>query len=187
MIRPRSWRLGRGATATLALLACLVLSGGPALADTQLGHSGQTGHYSIGDTASSPGARCAYVGDITLYLHHFRMRAPKIYWPTSSHFPNGTVGWRIKLQGWTGHAWVTERTSSEARGLATKTTPASLATRNMNIVFPPPSHKYRLLVKIRWMTPDAETIGSVVVRIDHYFRDADHAVVSSCRTVINLA
>ena len=37
------------------------------------------------------------------------------------------------------------------------------------------------------MTPDAETIGSVLVRIDHYLRTADHSRGDACKTLINLS
>jgi hypothetical protein len=186
MTRSLSWRPGRGATLTLVLLACLALSGGQALAATRIGHSGETGHYSFTDTTAAPGGRCVYIGVSGLWtFQRAKVKAPKIYWPTSSAFHSGTVGWLLKLQHWDGHAWHTVRSTPEARGHATKTTPAALATLSVHRAGPH-DRKYRVLVKIRWMTPDAETIGSVLVRIDHLRRDYDNSVGSTCKFEVNL-
>jgi hypothetical protein len=186
MTRSLSWHLGRGASMTLVLLACLALSGGQALAATRIGHSGETGHYSFTDTTSSPGGRCVYVGVSGLWTFQAaRVKAPKIYWPDSSAFPSGTVGWRLKLQHWDGSAWHTVRTTDEDRGHATKTHPADISTLSVHSAAPH-DRKYRVLVKIRWMTPDAETIGSVLVRIDHLSRDYNHSVGSTCKNEVNL-
>jgi hypothetical protein len=181
MTRSLSWRLGRGASVTLVLLASLVLTGGEALAATQVAHSGQTGAYSFTDTTAAPGARCVYQGTLGHSdFDHARVKAPTVYWLSSGAFHSGTVGWRLLLQHWNGSSWVTVRTTSEARGLATRTTPAPLSTRNVSWA-PPANRKYRVEVKIRWMTPDATTIGKVVVVIDHYRRSYDGSVGASCK------
>lgn len=165
---------------TLVLLASLALSGGETLAATQVAHSGPTGVYSFVDTSSSPGARCVYEGSAGAdEFNHARVPAPKVYWLSTGAFHSGTVGWRLKLQHWNGHSWTTVRTTSEARGGATRTHPASLSTRNVSWAAPH-DHSYRVEVKIRWMTPDAETIGSVLVVIDHYRRTYDRSVGASC-------
>ncbi len=184
MTRSTSLRVRPGATALLVVLASLLLTGGQVLAATRLGHSGETGQYSFTDTTASPGARCVYYGTAGLIdFDHARVKAPKVYWPTSSAFPNGTVGWRLKLQHWNGHSWDTVRRTSEARGLASKHTAAPLSTRDV-VWAAPHDRKYRVLVAIRWMTPDAETIGSVLVRIDHLRRSYDGSVGSDCKAEI---
>ena len=186
MTRSSSWRLGRGAAASLVLLAGLMLSGGQALAATQLSHSGHRGHYSFTDTVGSPGARCVYQGAAgSQNFDHARVKAPKVYWPTSGvPASSGTVGWRLKLQHWDGHEWDTVRTTSEVRNWATTTTPAPFSSRSV-LWAAPHDRKYRVLVKIRWLTPDADPIGSATVRIDHYRRTYDDSVGSACKAVVH--
>ena len=187
MTRSTSWRLGRGAAVSLVLLASLALNGGPALAATQVHRSGHIAHYSFTDTVGSPGARCNYQGAAgSQNFDTARVKAPRIYWRSSPAFGStgsGTVGWRIKLQHWDGHEWDTVRTTSEVRNLATTTTPAPFTARKVAWAAPH-DRKYRVLVKIRWLTPDDEVIGSVVVRIDHYRRSYDDSVGSACKAVV---
>jgi len=184
MTRSMSWRLGRGASATLVLLASLALTGGQTLAATPVAHSGSTGHYSFTDTTSSPGAKCVYQGTAGHQdFDHARVKAPTVYWLSTGAFHSGTVGWRVLLQHWNGLSWDTVRTTSEARGHATRSTPAPLSTRNVSWAAPH-NRKYRVEVKVRWMTPDAETIGSVLVVIDHYKHTYDGSVGSSCKAQV---
>ena len=183
MTRSLSWRFGRGATAALVLLATMALCGGEALAATQVSHSGQTGAYSFHDTTTSPGAKCIYEGAAGhSEFQRAHVAAPTVSWLTGA-FHSGTVGWRLLLQHWDGHAWVTVHTTSEARAHATQTTAAHLSARSV-VTAGPHNRKYRVMVKIRWMTPDAETIGSVHVLIDHYRRDYDDSVGSSCKAEV---
>jgi hypothetical protein len=180
MTRSMSWRLGKGATMTFALLASLVLTGGQTLAATRLDRSGTTGPYHFTDTTTAPGARCIYQGTAGAQdFDRVKVKAPTVKWIQTGAFHSGTVGWRIKLQHWNGHVWSTVRTTSEQRGFATQTHAAPLTARTVNWA-PPHDRRYRVITKIRWMTPDAETIGSVIVRIDHYRRTFDGSVGSSC-------
>jgi len=168
----------------LVVLASLASTGGQMLAATRLHHSGTTGRYRFVDTIESPGARCVYEGAAgSQNFEHARVKAPSVYWPTADAFAQGTVGWTLKLQHWDGDEWDTVKTTSEARGHATRTTPAPLVTRNVYWAAPH-TRKYRVLVKIRWMTPDAETIGSVLVRIDHFRRTYDGSVGPDCKAVV---
>jgi len=165
-------------------LACLLLAGGQTLAATRLHRSGTTGSYSFVDTVAAPGAFCAYEGAAgSQNFNHARVKAPKIYWPGSTGVNSGTVGWRLKLQHWNGHSWDTVRITSEVRGTATTTHAAPLTARNVAWAAPH-DRKYRVVTKLRWMTPDASTIGYVLVLIDNYRRGYDDSVGAACKAVV---
>jgi hypothetical protein len=164
----------------LTLLASLVIGGGQTLAATSIGTHSPVGPWSYVDTTSSPAAKCFYVGTVgAIEFDHMVVQPPAVRWYGAHHFASGTVGWVIKLQHWDGSHWDTVRTTSEARGLATRTAAAPLHPRRVDWAAPH-NRKYRAVVRIRWMTPDAETIGSIQVRIDHYRRDFDHVTGSAC-------
>lgn len=174
-IRPR-----HGVAVTLTLAASLVIGGGGTLAATPISTDSPIGPWSYVDTTSSPAAKCFYMGTVgAIEFDHMVVQPPRVLWYAAHHFGSGTVGWVIKLQHWDGSHWHTVRTTSEARGLATRTTAAPLHKRSVSWAAPH-NRKYRAVVRIRWMTPDADTIGSVQVRIDRYRRDFDHATGSAC-------
>ena len=185
MIRSSARRLARGATLALLVLSSLaVLSPLSASAATVLSTTGSAGHYSFTDTAGSPGARCIYQGAAgSQNFDRMTVTAPTIYWPSGDAFPNGTVGWRIRLQHYNAGVWTTVRHTAEFRNTATKTVPAVLSNRTISWA-PPHNQKYRAVVVVRWMTPDATTIGSALVRIDHYRHGYDGTVGSSCKAVV---
>jgi hypothetical protein len=170
----------RGVCVVLTLLASLIIGGGETFAATPLSTHSPVGPWSYVDTTSSPAAKCFYVGTVgAIEFDHMVVQPPTVRWYGAHHFASGTVGWVIKLQHWDGSHWDTVRTTSEARGLATRTAAAPLHPRRVDWAAPH-NRKYRAVVRIRWMTPDADTIGSVLVRIDHYRRDFDHATASAC-------
>jgi hypothetical protein len=185
VIRSSARRLARGATLALLVLSSLaLLTPLSASAATVLSTSGSAGHYSFTDSVGSPGARCIYQGAAgSQNFDRMKVNAPTIYWPSANAFPNGTVGWRIRLQHFNAGTWTTVRQSKEYRGFATKTVAASLGDRVIAYA-PPHTQKYRAVVVVRWMTPDAETIGSATVLIDHYRRGYDGSVGPSCKAVV---
>ena len=92
---PRRYRF----TALLALAgAALFATSGVALADTQ---TGQVGHYTFKDNASTYGATCIYAGSGPYKLTQIVVKAPLLWWPDTSSSNNrehGTVGWQLSVQ-----------------------------------------------------------------------------------------
>lgn len=170
----------RRVVVALTFVAALAIGGGETLAATPTAKHSPVGPWSYVDTTSSPAAKCFYMGTVgAIEFDHVVVQPPTVRWYGAHHRTSGTVGWVIKLQHWDGSHWDTVRTTSEARGIATRTVAAPLHKRSVAWAAPH-NRKYRVVVRIRWMTPDAETIGSVLVRIDHYRRDFDHATGSAC-------
>lgn len=172
-------RRPRRVVVALALVASAVVGGGTTLAATPISTDNPIGPWSYVDSSASPAAKCFYMGTAgAIEFDHMVVQPPTVKW-YAHHFSSGTVGWVIKLQHWDGSHWHTVRTTSEARGFATRTTAAPLHKRTVAWAAPH-DRRYRAVVKIRWMTPDADTIGAVLVRIDHYRRDFDHRTGSAC-------
>ena len=181
-------RMARGASLAVVVAAGVALSGGDMLAATPVAHHGPQGHYSFTDTAGSPGATCKYGHSAGHHeFNSIRVNGPSVNWLTTSAFNSGAVRLTIRLQHWDGSAWSTVAHTSESQVFASKahaqTFPAK--TVHWNGVSP---HTYRFRAEafIRWVTPDATTIGSVTVLLDHYTWGFDGSVHSSCQArVVN--
>ena len=187
MTRSMSWRLGRGASVMLVLLASLALAGGEALAATQVHHSGHDRCLLLPRTRPAPPApQCVYQGTAGPFgvrsrpgqgtqgvLAWLDRRVPQRHRRLAADAP--ALG-RPRM----GH-----RAHHAPRLVASRprTHAAPLSTRNVAWAAPH-DRKYRVEVKVRWMTPDAETIGSVLVSIDHLKRDYDGSVGAACKASV---
>jgi hypothetical protein len=176
--------VGRGGMLAIAVAVAVILSGGDVFAAHTLSHSGTTGHYVFQDTNSHPGAKCFYEGAAGHWeFNHMRVTPPNVFWPNSSAFDSGSVAIKVKLQHWDGSVWTTVSKSTQTVATATKTSPARFPYKIVTWA-PPHNHKYRALVRIRWLTPDADVIGQAVVALDHYRIGYDGSVDSACRAEV---
>lgn len=169
----------RGSLAVIA--ASLVLAGGDVFAAHTVGRTGVTGHYAFVDTPAAPGAKCFYAALQGQWeFNYVRVKPPKVYWPTSSAFSSGTVGFTVRLQHWNGLRWTTVNASRESRAVGSKTIPAPFSARTV-MWAPPHDRRYRAEVRLRWLTPDATVIGKALVVLDNYRIGYSGTVGSACR------
>src|SRR4029077_16299442 len=102
-------------------------------------------------------------------------------WLTSDAFNSGAVRLSLRLLHWNGSAWTTVGHTGESQVFATKTTASTFPDKVIHwTVSEPHNHRFRVEAFIRWVTPDATTIGSVLVLIDHYRVGYNGSVQSSC-------
>jgi len=184
MIRTRAVHPGRVATLAVTLLAALLLAGGSTLAATPISYAGTWGNLRFGDTSSAPGASCLYDGTAGHQeLAHVKVKAPAVYWMTTGATHSGTIGFLVKLQHWDGSHWRTVYITSESTAVATRTKAAPLSSRR---TVRPEQHsrRYRIVVRLRWLTPDGHVLGIAYVRIDHYRRSYDGSVGGSCKAEV---
>ena len=156
--------------AALALGAALMLSivaGGPAAADTPLGHSGTYGVHYLADSEEYAGARCHYAND-TSNIDAISVRAPFVY-SFSNDVDARTVGWQIIVQKNTGGDWTLVKKSTIQVANARTDRPAPFTRRGVSITADT-SASYRALVRMFWYVGGKKLsqVGSATHRVDWY-------------------
>jgi hypothetical protein len=162
------------ATAVFGLAALAV--GQPALADTELGHTGTVGAHSLTDTSSQPGAKCHYNFNSGLGLG--KLKTIEVRPPNMSPVrTKQVVGWQFTIQrrfvGSSTGPWkqvyrsVTQTTSiggGDSGGFTSMTAPISLpSNEGAN-----GEHFYRVIVKMIWYHADSSVMGTARHRVDFY-------------------
>jgi hypothetical protein len=175
-------RIARGASLAVAVAAGAAMAGGTTLAATPVAHSGPQGHYSFTDTVGTPGAKCFYGNDAGHFeFDRIKVFGPSVKWLTNDAFNSGAVRLTIRLQHQAGSTWTTVAHTGESQVFASKTHASTFPDKvvHWNGISPHTNH-FRAEAYIRWVTPDATTIGSVTVLLDHYRVGYDGSVHSSC-------
>ncbi len=96
---------------------------------------------------------------------------------------SGQTGYAYSQTHPGGTGFLPRASQSDQWALATTTHAAPLTARSIAWAAPH-DRKYRVEAKVRWMTPDADTIGSVLVSIDHLKRDYDGSVGGACKASV---
>jgi hypothetical protein len=180
-VTPSSMRAGRLARIGLVIAIIGAFAASPASAATPLTSHGTVGDWSLTDTSTQPGGRCAYQGAAgTFYLDRIRVHGPTIYGTTSGL---RSVGYRILLQHRTATGWKTTQRGKLISGAASLmqpvTLPASRVVRNPDKS--PNTRRYRAVVKIIWWNQHARVQGVVKARLNHLRRSYDSSIGHACR------
>jgi hypothetical protein len=161
---------------TALVLSVAILGGGPAaLADTELGHTGETGRHRLADVFDSPGAVCDIVlpafdslGETWLRVNppvmFARDRTPGV--------DRQFVGWRAiisALDDETGD-WHVVRRGSTARELASDELASYFQGEGWLTRFPLSRATYSVTVEMLWYDPfDAHRVeGMATHAIEHF-------------------
>ncbi len=154
--------------ALVAVLFALVMGASPALAKTEISHTGTRGNWSLKDTHRKPGVTCDYsiYGD----LYQIKAKAPKVF---GSHAGQTWVGWKYKIMRSTGSRWHVIDRSDVQKDMASRTAAADGFSRRVWDGFgvdPPANARYKVRLVILFYAPGSTTAveGKVVVEDDWY-------------------
>ena len=161
-----------------ALAMALALAAQPALADTELGHSGIVGTHSLEDFALAPGATCKY-----RFVHEahsgklFRIVAGPPLMRAASGETSQTVGWKFtverRVHGIGGALeWVKRYASAEMTAVTDATHDAPFTKATVPVHAGPllagGMYEYRVLVTMMWHAQDGSVQGRARHRVDYY-------------------
>jgi len=178
----RAWR---SASLSILVAACLALGSGDVLAAHQVSQTGVIGSYAFTDTAGNPAGYCNYNGGGAAghtYLVKVRVDAPTAYWPDGQASNHGTIGYRVKLQHFSGGVWDTVNTGAEEQATATVHVSALFGPRHVDWAGPNTGHD-RALAVLTWYRPNATVLGRARVVIDFYLSGFDGITRPYCPVV----
>ena len=150
-------------------LVLLLPTATPVAADTELGHRGNVGNHSLGDTENAPGVTCTH-DRRGGRLQEIVVAPPVIY--TSGPILQ-KVGWRFVIQrkAAPGKPWKNFHTSTIEKADAYTPYWAVLLARSVSLTVPPGDTKqtrYRVIVTMFWYRDDGTLDGRARHRVDWY-------------------
>ena len=165
---------------TIIALVLAALAVGPALADTEFGHTGTVGFHALRDSSSKGGAICRYKGiepspggySYEGKLKWIDVRPPKVRAITGSQ----KVGWRFMVERQANSAgpWTTTYTSRIQTRTTNSSTNAAFSMKGINVRVPTsgaddsPEYLYRVKVKMFWYKPGGGVKGTATHLVDNY-------------------
>ena len=158
------------------LVAALVVTVQPALADTERGQSGQVGRHWLHDAKGSPGVRCIYVTRESpdgsfVQLKAVVVRPPVVYAAQQDAARTVMVGWRARLRGQNGKSWPTVAVRPTQKRTASTTNRAAFTKQRFDVggTLFVDSSSFRVLVDMVWYSRDGQrVVGGAVNAADHY-------------------
>lgn len=175
----------RVASAVVGAALLTMVAVGPALADNELGHTGQVGPHSLRDSSRQSGATCTYERVVPSpggyhyegRLKKLNVRPPKVRAIAGTQ----TVGWRFIVQlaasqNNTAGPWQTTYKSPTKTASTDSTHDAWFWAKSIGgINVPtssaddgPPWYVYRVLVKMFWYWPDGSIQGTATHEVQYY-------------------
>jgi hypothetical protein len=180
-------RQARRALGAIAFAAVFVsLAGSSSLAATLQHHTGTIGPARFTDTSDKAGAECTYEGAAgTQYFSGMKLRGPRVKYPNldAQHEDYGKVGYKIQLQHQSGSGpWQNYVTSPEVKLTAYDDVWFKFPVRTQNWSGATSlGGKWRAEVILTWYNGDHSIKGTGYWTIDHYTRDYNGSVGSSCK------
>ena len=161
-----------------AFAIAVALGAQPALADTELGHSGIVGTHSLEDSALGPGATCKY-----RFANEYDrgklvriVAGPPLMRAVSTETAQ-TVGWKFtverRVHGIGGASeWVKRYVSAEMTVVTNDTHNAPFTKATVPVHAGPllagGMYEYRVLVTMLWHAQDGSVQGKARHRVDYY-------------------
>jgi len=168
-------------------LGALVLSVGPVLADTELGHKGKVGAHDVRDSALDPVVRC-YYSATTNKLKTFEVDGPYIFArDRTPEIDTQQVGWQVIIKRqFESEDVTTFFKSSVRRAQSWDDAAPKFASRTFDLKIPAEPFgyysRYWVVQKMIWYRGDGSVAGSAQHRIDNYerHRGTDTTAASWC-------
>lgn len=153
------------------LLALLI--GGPAVADSELGHTGTTGVHSLRDASSTPGATCKYRFATDSYvLKRITVAPPRVRAISGSQ----QVGWKFTVQRrfafeGTTTSWYETYSSTVQTATTDSAHDATFTSKTVSVLGAGATDgmfSYRVLIRMLWYRAGGGTQGTAVHKVDWY-------------------
>jgi hypothetical protein len=164
--------IGAFSIGLLVALAVLALAAGPAMADTELGHTGKVGWHYLNDSSGYPGVTCAY--DMNSgWIMSFDVGEPNVWArDITSSRDHQQVGWRfiIKHKAVGGSSWKSFYKSSIMKVTAYDNQSAYFPHGTASPYLAQDYSTYQVRIKMFWYR-NGSVEGTALHRVDFYEMD----------------